>query len=306
MKKSLYEWCIETPNKYKDSIVKAWTGIQVDNKQNKNIIKRNIDIHDVSFGSPKYFIFECDKGHKFITQPNKITSCNTWCSYCHRKILNEASNKPKTYEDSFAYFCRHSGEWGEKQFKEWTGTEVKRSKTGEFIEIKHNIGMDSIKIHSGRTFKFKCTKCNRYYYQQIKHKTERLQNCSLCSKDLHTSFSEQFIFNKLKDKYSDTINRKIFLKDKYVHGLEIDIYIPSKKIAIEYSPTYWHCDLSRGIIKQAEMHRLGIDFIEIIDNSFDEEIEPVYNRWVYKVENSGNKIGVLNTICEDIINYIGE
>ena len=35
MKKSLYEWCIETPNKYKDSIVRAWTGIQVDNSSNK-------------------------------------------------------------------------------------------------------------------------------------------------------------------------------------------------------------------------------------------------------------------------------
>lgn len=65
----------------------------------------------------------------------------------------------------------------------------------------------------------------------------RIKNigCPICDKENHTSFPEQAIFFYLKEFFHDIEN-----SNKNEIGMELDIYIPSKRIAIEYDGSNWH------------------------------------------------------------------
>jgi len=59
--------------------------------------------------------------------------------------------------------------------------------------------------------------------------------CPICSKRNSSSFSEQAILYYLLKQYPDCLSR-----DTSAIGMELDIYIPSKKLAIEYDGARWH------------------------------------------------------------------
>ena len=61
------------------------------------------------------------------------------------------------------------------------------------------------------------------------------RGCPVCAKETQTSFPEQAVFYYIKQCFPDAINA-----DKDTLGVELDIYIPSKKCAIEYDGLNWH------------------------------------------------------------------
>lgn len=61
------------------------------------------------------------------------------------------------------------------------------------------------------------------------------RGCPICDQENKSSFPEQAIFFYLKKYFPDTVNR-----DRDTIGMELDIYIPSLKIAIEYDGAAWH------------------------------------------------------------------
>ena len=63
--------------------------------------------------------------------------------------------------------------------------------------------------------------------------------CPNCAKALHTSFSEQAILYYLKEYFDDVISRD---KSK---GIEIDIFIPSISLGVEYDGVYYHSNQKR-------------------------------------------------------------
>lgn len=82
---------------------------------------------------------------------------------------------------------------------------------------------------------WKCSVCG--YEWQAKIGSRTLGNgCPKCKKDFQTSFPEQALFFYVSKYYPDTIN-----KDRNaLNGMELDIYIPSLKIAVEYDGYRWH------------------------------------------------------------------
>ena len=64
-------------------------------------------------------------------------------------------------------------------------------------------------------------------------------NCPICDARRHTSFSEQAVFYYLKKYFPDTINR---FSANFLGKFEIDIYIPSLKVALEYDGKAWHTE----------------------------------------------------------------
>ena len=59
--------------------------------------------------------------------------------------------------------------------------------------------------------------------------------CPICDKENHTSFPEQALYYYIKKLYPDAIN-----SDRNAIGMELDIYIPSLNIAMEYDGCNWH------------------------------------------------------------------
>ena len=77
-------------------------------------------------------------------------------------------------------------------------------------------------------------KCGHEWQTTIDRR-KRGDGCPICAKEAQTSFPEQALYYYVKKYYDDAVN-----SDYTAIGAELDIYIPSKRIAIEYDGLKWH------------------------------------------------------------------
>lgn len=127
------------------------------------------------------------------------------------------------------------------------------------------------------------------------------RGCPVCSKERGTSFPEQAIFYYL--------NKSIGAENRYKYdGVELDIYIPTINVGIEYDGYFYHGNTSgreRDARKTAFFKEKGIRLIRIIESKdnaiFDDVISCVYDS-SYKYLNGVIKslLKILN-IGEDIL-----
>ena len=61
--------------------------------------------------------------------------------------------------------------------------------------------------------------------------------CAKCKEGNQTSFPEQAIYYYIKQVFPDAINR---YRDIFDNGMELDIFIPSKRVAVEYDGSFYH------------------------------------------------------------------
>ena len=104
------------------------------------------------------------------------------------------------------------------------------------------------------------------------------RGCPICRCRLKTSFPEQAFYYYVKLIYSDAINgyTKIFK-----NGMEIDIYIPSIKVGIEYDGKAWHTKRTIGNEKKKYQvcRNNGIYLIRIVEDS--EQCEITADKKIY-------------------------
>ena len=83
--------------------------------------------------------------------------------------------------------------------------------------------------------------------------------CPICAQQSQTSFPEQAIYFYIRKMFSDAKNRYSY------DGKEIDIYIPSLSLGIEYDGSRFHTDdiLSRDIQKDIYFAEKGIKLIRV-------------------------------------------
>lgn len=82
--------------------------------------------------------------------------------------------------------------------------------------------------------------------------------CPYCAKELQTSFPEQAVYYYMKKLFPDACNG-----NKDIIGYELDIYIPSLKIAIEYDGSRWHQNITDDLRKNKKCRDAGIKMIRI-------------------------------------------
>lgn len=98
----------------------------------------------------------------------------------------------------------------------------------------YNIDPSKISAGSHSYAYWHCPKCNNSWKAIIKSLTIRGSRCSKCINK--TSKGEKELFSFIKNLHKDAVqNNRIIIKPK-----ELDIYIPSKRLAIEYNGEYWH------------------------------------------------------------------
>lgn len=88
---------------------------------------------------------------------------------------------------------------------------------------------------SGRKYSWICPK-GHSYSATVLHRASGT-NCPICNSGRQTSFAEQAVFYYIKNLFPDAISR---YKDIFNNGMELDIFVPSKKLAIEYDGAFWH------------------------------------------------------------------
>lgn len=79
--------------------------------------------------------------------------------------------------------------------------------------------------------------CGHEWKQAIDKRTTRGQGCPICGKRTQTSFPEQALLYYIQQSHPDAINnyRRIFSNQ-----MELDIFIPTLSVGIEYDGANWH------------------------------------------------------------------
>lgn len=105
----------------------------------------------------------------------------------------------------------------------------------EVLQINKEIIPMSDYVNSKTKVFCKCKNCGRQW-SAIPNKLLAGTGCPNCDARNKTSFAEQTLYFYLKNKFEDAINRYKLDGTR----LELDVYIPSKSIGIEYDGVYWH------------------------------------------------------------------
>lgn len=173
----------------------------------------------------KYF-WKCKEGHSY--------ECNTsnrqqWaCPICsHNKLL-------KGFNDFETWCMENSMEY---LLKEWDYTKNEKLPCDYFPFTQTKVWWKG--------------ECGHSYEMRIAKRSVG-KMCPICGKAFKTSFPEQSIYYYVSKKYKDTVNSFI------INGKEIDIYIPSLRIGIEYDGYKWHQDINRDIEKNKLCEENGI------------------------------------------------
>ncbi len=146
-------------------------------------------------------------------------------------------------------------------------------KLEKFLEDRNLILLNKYE-HAHIDYKFKCKICNTIFVH-LYNSVQQGYQCPKCFPRLMgTSIAEQEIYNFICDLIgSDKVEHNcwnLIKNPKTNRNWEIDIYIPSKQIAIEYDGFYWHSEQSPNyhLNKTIECEKLGIQLIHIFEDEW--------------------------------------
>ena len=168
----------------------------------------------ISFGSGIKVWWICPKGHSYQTTVNKKVSRNAGCPICSGHKTVAGINDFATYYPQIA--------------KEWHPT-----KNGD-------LKPSDLSRKNGRKVWWIC-QYGHEWQATPKDRANDNTGCPICKSRRSTSFPEQAIKYYVKKLYPDTESR---YKDVFENGMELDVYIPSVRIGIEFD-AIWRWQWSR-------------------------------------------------------------
>lgn len=162
-------------------------------------------------GCSKEVFWKCSKcGYSYEAKISNRAKLNRGCPLCSNNIVVKGINDLATTHPEL--------------IKEWDYD-------------KNGILPEEITYGCGKKVWWRCTK-GHSYEATVNHRTGKDgTNCPICFKGQQTSFAEQALFFYIKKIYPDAINgyKKIFN-----NSMELDVYIPSIRLGIEYDGEAWH------------------------------------------------------------------
>ncbi len=197
---------------------------------------------DVMPNSIKKVWWTCVKGHEWQARIASRNSGNG-CPYCSGQYVIKGKSDLQTVNPSLAY------EWNYEKNEELTPMDVTPN--------------------SGKKVWWKCSKGHEWQGRIADR--NKGTGCPICNSERHTSFPEYAIAFYLKKYGLEVIHS---YKEQ---GYELDIYIPSKRVAIEYDGYYWHKNKAQqDLDKNAsckkdgiKLYRIREDLPKLNDSSID-------------------------------------
>lgn len=126
----------------------------------------------------------------------------------------------------------------------------------EWDAVKNGIPASEISFNDNKPYWWRCKQCGNEWqapaYNRIKG-----TGCPKCASIFHTSFPERVIYFYIKKYFDDAV-----ISDKHL-GFELDIFIPSLSIGIEYDGEQWHQDIEKDEIKNRKCEENKITLYRI-------------------------------------------
>ena len=239
-------------------------------------------------------------GYEYTMQSpekRKLASDN----YKKKTGYTHQSKNPEVIDKIFGTYFKHKAEGVLKKEEKFFKT-IRKNRYEDLLSNKYVVPIFSYeefiseKEQYGRIFKWKCLECGKEFEAPIdenfKVRFKRSARCPDCHPCINegTSDNEKEIANFI-ELYSN-----IKQNDRTaIYPFEIDILVPSKKLAIEYNGLYWHTeengkDKNYHLHKTKECEKQGIQLIHI----FEDE-------WLYKQDivksRLKNLLGVYDNKC---------
>lgn len=187
---------------------------------------------DVMAGSEKKVWWICDKGHAWKTMVYSRLKGNG-CPVCSNQMVL------KGYNDLVTLVPRLVEEWHP-------------TKNG-------NLKPEMFTPGSGKMIWWLCRKGHEWKTTIKDRAKSNGTGCPQCQSERQTSFPEQTVFFYLSQKYA-AVNR--YKED----GVEVDVYLPSLRIGIEYDGAFYHNSeksIQREHRKEKKLKEKGIRIIRI-------------------------------------------
>lgn len=235
---------------------------------------KGFDPSKITCGSTKLVFWICPKCNMSYPAriPDRIGK-NCGCSYC-------AGKRPIPGVNDLETWCKNNGR--EDLLEEWN------------VEINGGKTPSEFTFASNKKIIWECNRCGNQWPQQIDQRTLRNFGCRKC-RITGTSFPEQFLYLCLDAVVG---NAKNGYRDL---GFEIDIYLETLNIAIEYDGEYFHKTRDRhkyDAMKDEKCNELGIQLLRIRENRDNESaiyVEGNVIFWKYSRERN-NLVELLSTI----------
>jgi len=160
---------------------------------------------DVTSGSNKNVWWVCEKGHEWEATISNRTKGHG-CPYCSGRNAF-VDNNLQTLNPELA--------------KEWHPVK------------NEDLTPNDVTVSSHKKVWWQCEKGHEWK-SHISNRSKGT-GCPECSKELRTSFPEQAIYFYLKSIFTDSLNGY-----KYDDKWEIDVFVPSLNLGIEYDGVYFH------------------------------------------------------------------
>ena len=243
------------------------------------------DPQTLTLGSGRKAWWKCSQGHEWQTMIYDRNN-GKGCPYCAGKKVLKGYNDLQTVNQTLAeewnyeknstlkpeHFTANSGQkvwWKCTKQHEWQATINDRNNgkgcpycSGRFAvkgkndlqtinpilaeewnyEKNGNLKPEDFTENSGQKVWWKCTKGHEW--QAIIKNRNKGQGCPICNSERHTSFPEYAIVYYLK-KYGLKV-----IHSYKEQGYELDVYIPLKKVAIEYDGYLWHRNKTKQDLKK--------------------------------------------------------
>ena len=231
----------------------------------------NLKPTHVSAGSTKRVWWICKNNHEYDSTIDHRALGNRGCPYCSNKKVLVGYNDLATTHPHIA--------------AEWDYT-----KNG-------NLKPTDVVAGSNKKVHWKCTN-NHEWFTTISSRASGC-GCKVCWLLSNSSYPEQRIAYFLKQYFPDIIQS---YHPHFLKGLELDIYIPSLNIAIEYDGEYFHQNKKRDVQKILMCKQNGIELIRIRESGCP-DISKYCKSFTFDF-NFKNTTELDNIIVE-VFNYLG-
>lgn len=118
--------------------------------------------------------------------------------------------------------------------------------------------------------------CNIFIFKKSEFRKKTPPVCQKCRNEFYSSKAEQEIEDFIKSFYRGTITRNT---REIIPPLELDIYIPDKKIAIEFNGDYWHSDKFKDkeyhLNKYLQCKEAGILLVSIFEAEWNKNKDAI-------------------------------
>ena len=147
------------------------------------------------------------------------------------------------------------------------------------VEKNGGIMPKEVSPNSYSSYWWTCPKGHSYKKKVIQRtKFHKTIDCTKCVKAHSTSFPEQAIYYYIKKCFPDAINR---YRDIFEQGMELDIYVPTYRLGIEYDGIAFHKDEEQHIRERKKYlicKQLGIRLVRIKDskNTWNDTADDVF------------------------------